>query len=206
MISLSKLVEEGEVYDIEEAVIEALKKSEPIKITEDLITGLKLAGDRFKKGEYFVVDMMQASETFKEGMKIIKPKLGDTKKENMGKIVIGTVQGDIHDIGKNLVMIMFEGAGFEVIDLGIDVHKDKFVESVKKHEPDIIGLSALLTTTMLEMKGVIQALKANNLRERVKVMIGGAPVSERFAQSIGADSYAPNAPEAVNVALKLLGK
>ncbi len=139
-------------------------------------------------------------------MKIIKPKLGDTKKEYVGKLVIGTVKGDIHDIGKNLVVIMFEGAGFEVIDLGIDVHKDKFIDSVKKYEPDIIGLSALLTTTMLEMEGIIEALKANNLRERVKIMIGGAPASDRFAQSIGADSYAPNATEAVNMALKLLGK
>ncbi|MBA7715002.1 Methionine synthase [subsurface metagenome] len=200
------MVEEGEVYDIEEAVTKALKNTKPIAIMEDLITGLRLAGDKFKKGEYFVVDMMQAAETFKEGMKIIKLKLGDTKIEYMGKLVIGTVKGDIHDIGKNLVIVMFEGAGFEVIDLGIDVHKDKFIDSVKKYEPDIIGLSALLTTTMLEMEGIIQALKANNLRERVKIMIGGAPASDRFAQSIGADSYAPNATEAVSMALKLLGK
>ncbi len=205
-MSLSKLVEEGEVYAIEEAVIEAVKNTEPIKITEELINGLKLAGEKFKSGEYFVVDMMQAAETFKEGMKIIKPKLGDTKKEYKGKIVLGTVQGDIHDIGKNLVLTMFEGAGFEVIDLGIDVHKNEFVESVKNDKPDIIGLSALLTTTMLEMEGVIQALKTNNLRNQVKIMVGGAPVSERFAQSIGADSYAPNATEAVSIALKLLGK
>ncbi len=165
MNSLSTLVEEGEVYDIEEAVNEALKKSELLKIIEDLITGLKLAGERFQEGEYFVVEMMQAAETFKEGMKIINPKLGDSKKKYVGKIVIGTVEGDIHDIGKNLVTIMFEGAGFDVIDLGVDVDKDKFVESVKKHQPDIIGLSALLTTTMLGMKGIIQALKANNVRE-----------------------------------------
>jgi 5-methyltetrahydrofolate--homocysteine methyltransferase len=200
------LVEEGEIYDIEEAVTKALKNSKPIAIVEDLTTGLRLAGDKFKKGEYFVVDMMQAAETFKEGMKIIKPKLGDRKKEYTGKLVIGTVKGDIHDIGKNLVVIMFEGAGFEVIDLGIDVNKDKFIDSVKKYEPDIIGLSALLTTTMLEMEGIVKALKANNLRERVKVMIGGAPASDRFAQSIGADYYAPNANEAVNMALKFLGK
>ncbi len=205
-MSLSKLVEEGEVYEIEEAVSEALKSIEPIKITEDLIDGLRMAGDKFKSGEYFVVDMMQAAETFKEGMKIVKPKLGDAKKDYKGKIILGTVQGDIHDIGKNLVLTMFEGAGFEVIDLGIDVDKEKFVESVKSDKPDIVGLSALLTTTMFEMEGVIKALKANNLRGQVKVMVGGAPVSERFAQSIGADSYAPNATEAVNAALKLLGK
>ncbi|MFW9970679.1 MAG: corrinoid protein [Candidatus Odinarchaeota archaeon] len=204
-MSLSKLVEEGEVYAIEDAVKEALKKTEPIEITEELITGLKLAGDRFKNGEYFVVDMMQAAETFKEGMKIIKPKLGDKKKEYKGKFVIGTVEGDIHDIGKNLVITMFEGAGFEVIDLGVDVSKEKFVDSVKNDKPDIIGLSALLTTTMLEMEGVIKALKANKLRDKIKIMIGGAPVSERFAQSIGADSFAPNATEAVDIALKLLG-
>ncbi len=205
-MSLSKLVEEGEVYSIEDAVIKALKNIEPIKITEELIDGLRMAGDKFKSGEYFVVDMMQAAETFKEGMKIIKPKLGDVKKDYKGKIVLGTVQGDIHDIGKNLVVTMFEGAGFEVVDLGIDVNKDKFVEFVKNDKPDIVGLSALLTTTMLEMEGVIEALKANNLRGQVKIMVGGAPVSERFAKSIGADSYAPNATEAVNVALKLLGK
>ena len=205
-MSLSKIVEEGEVYEIEEAVAEALKNTEPIKITEQLIDGLRLAGDKFKSGEYFVVDMMQAAETFKEGMKIIKPKLGDVKQDYKGKIVLGTVEGDIHDIGKNLVVTMFEGAGFEVIDLGIDVDKEKFVESVKNDKPDIVGLSALLTTTMLEMEGVIEALKANGLRGQVKIMVGGAPVSERFAQSIGADSYAPNATEAVNVAIKLLGK
>ena len=205
-MSIITLVEEGEVYDIEEAVTKALKYSKPITILEDLIAGLRSAGDKFKTGEYFVVDMMQAAETFKEGMKIIQPKLGDAKKEYVGKIAIGTVKGDIHDIGKNLVIIMFEGAGFEVIDLGIDVDETQFIESVKKHKPDIIGLSALLTTTMLEMESIIQALRANNLSKGVKIMIGGAPVSDRFAQSIGADSYAPNATEAVNRALKLLGK
>ena len=205
-MSLSKLIEEGEVYEIEDAVTEALKNMEPIKITEELIEGLRMAGDKFKTGEYFVVDMMQAAETFKEGMNIIKPKLGDAKKDYKGKIILGTVEGDIHDIGKNLVVTMFEGAGFEVIDLGIDVGKEKFVEVVKTDKPDILGLSALLTTTMLEMEGVVEALKANNLREKVKIMVGGAPVSERFAKSIGADSYAPNATEAVNSALKLLEK
>jgi 5-methyltetrahydrofolate--homocysteine methyltransferase len=205
-MSLSKLVEEGEVYEIEDAVQEALKNSTPLKITEELIDGLRLAGEKFKNGEYFVVDMMQAAETFKEGMKLIKPKLGDAKKDYKGKIVIGTVQGDIHDIGKNLVVTMFEGAGFEVIDLGIDVNNDKFIESIKKDKPDILGLSALLTTTMLEMENVIKALKNNNLRTQVKIIVGGAPVSERFAQSIGADSYASNATEAVDVALKLIDK
>lgn len=200
------MVEEGDIYAIEDAVKEALMKSEPMEITQELITGLKLAGDRFRRGEYFVVDMMQSAETYKEAMKIIKPKLDDKNKDYKGKIVLGTVKGDIHDIGKNLVLTMFEGAGFEVIDLGVDVSNDKFIESAKKDKPDIIGLSALLTTTMLEMEGVIKALKVNKLRDKVKVMIGGAPVSKRFAQYIGADSYAPNASEAVNKALEMLGK
>jgi len=200
------MIAEGDIYDIHETVEVALKKSEPLDVLELLIAGLHLAGEKFQKGEYFVVDMMRAAETFKEAMKVVKPVLGDKKRKYLGKVVLGTVYGDIHDIGKNLVAVMLEGAGFEVIDLGIDVTPEKFVEAVKKHQPQIVGMSALLTTTMLEMQETIKALEVAGLRKEIAIMIGGAPVSERYAQSIGADVYANNATEAINKATILIKK
>ena len=203
-MSLVDMVADGDLYTIEEAVSKALETLESLDVLEELIAGLRLAGDRFQKGEYFVVDMIQAAETFKEAMKVVKPTLGDKKKESIGKYLIGTVKGDIHDIGKNLISIMLEGARFEVIDLGVDVSPEKFVEAIKVHKPQIVGLSALLTTTMLEMKEIVKAIEDANLRDKVKIMVGGAPVSERYAQSIGADSYSNNASEAIERAIALL--
>jgi len=198
------MVADGELYTIEDVVSQALKAREAFDILDELIAGLQLAGDRFQKGEYFVVDMLQASETFKEAVEVLKPKLGERKTDYVGKFLIGTVKGDIHDIGKNLVSIMLEGARFEVIDLGIDISADQFIKAIKKYEPQIVGLSALLTTTMLEMEGIIKAIGEANLRNKVKIMVGGAPVSERYASSIGADSYSNDASEAVEKAIGLL--
>ena len=203
-MSLVDMVADGDLYDIEEAVGKALETLESFDVLEELIEGLHLAGERFQKGEFFVVDMLQAAETFKEAMKVVKPTLGEKKTEYIGKFLIGTVKGDIHDIGKNLVSIMLEGARFEVIDLGVDVSSEKFVEEIKVHKPQIVGLSALLTTTMLEMKEIIKAIEDANLRDKVKIIVGGAPVSERYAKSIGADSYSNNASEAIERAIALL--
>ncbi|MBY9009330.1 MAG: corrinoid protein [Candidatus Lokiarchaeota archaeon] len=203
-MSLKEMVADGDLYTIEDFVIKALETRKPLDITDELIAGLQLAGDRFQKEEYFVIDMLQAAETFKEAMKVLKPKLGERKTDYIGKFLIGTVKGDIHDIGKNLVSIMLEGARFEVIDLGIDVSADQFIEAIKKYEPQIVGLSALLTTTMLEMEEIIKAIGEANLRDKVKIMVGGAPVSERYASSIGADSYSNNASEAIENAIGLI--
>lgn len=203
-MSLKEMVADGDLYTIEESVNKNLESREAHDIIEELIAGLHLAGDRFQEGEYFVVDMLQSAETFKEAMKILKPKLGERKMDYIGKFLIGTVKGDIHDIGKNLVSIMLEGAKFEVIDLGVDVSADKYIEAIKNYEPQIVGLSALLTTTMMEMKEIINAIKEANLRDKVKIMVGGSPVSERYASSIGADSFSNNASEAIEKAIELL--
>ena len=203
-MSLKEMVADGDLYTIEDFVSKALEGREAIDILDEIIAGLHLAGDRFQKEEYFVIDMLQAAETFKEAMNVIKPKLGERKTDYVGKFLIGTVKGDIHDIGKNLVTIMLEGARFEVIDLGIDVSADQFIEAIKKHEPHIVGLSALLTTTMLEMEEIIKAIGEANLRNKVKIMVGGAPVSERYASSIDADAYSRNASEAIENAIGLL--
>ena len=138
------------------------------------------------------------------GMDVLKPKLTETGVKNIGKVVIGTVKGDLHDIGKNLVEMMLEGAGFEVIDLGIDVSEEKFVEAVKMHQPNIVGMSALLTTTMVNMPEVIKALEAAGLRDKVKIMIGGAPITQNYADQIGADGYSPDAASAVDKAKTFL--
>jgi corrinoid protein of di/trimethylamine methyltransferase len=173
-----------------------------------LAEGMRLVGERYERGEYFVADMIVAAEIFNEAMRIVKPMILESKKrfKPLGRVVIGTVYGDIHDIGKNLVATVLEANGFEVIDLGVDVAVEKFVEAVKKYQPDILGMSALLTTTMPHMREVIEALKKEGLREKVKVIVGGAPVTEQFAREIGADGYAESAFKAVEVCKRLINK
>jgi 5-methyltetrahydrofolate--homocysteine methyltransferase len=161
-----------------------------------LIPAMSEVGKRFESGEYFVPEMLIAARAMKEGLAILKPKLLEAKVQPLGKFVVGTVKGDLHDIGKNLVAMMVEGAGFEVIDLGTDVTPDKFVAAVQEHRPNIVGMSALLTTTMPAMKTTIDALKSAGVREQVKVMIGGAPITQKFAEEIGADAFAPDASAA----------
>jgi len=175
-------------------------------LNESMVAAMAEVGRRFEIGEYFVPEMLIAARAMKEGLAILKPRLLEAKVEPIGRVVLGTVKGDLHDIGKNLVGMMLEGAGFEVIDLGTDVAPDQFVEAVKDKRPQLIGLSALLTTTMPSMKTTIEALKAANARGQVKVMIGGAPVTQKYADEIGADAYATDASSATARARALLGR
>jgi len=178
----------------------------PIDIINVLADGMKIVGDMYEKGVYFVADLIVASEIFKEVMNILEPLIMREKEvlKPIGRVVIGTVEGDIHDIGKNLVITMLRANGFEVIDLGVDVSPQKFVDAVKQYKPDIVGMSALLTSTMINMKKVIEALEREGLRDKVKVIVGGAPLTERFAKEIGADAYGENAVIAVEICRKLV--
>lgn len=170
-----------------------------------LIAGMDEVGKDFKAGDLFVPEVLIAARAMRAGMDILRPLLGDSDALSAGKYVIGTVKGDLHDIGKNLVKMMLEGAGFVTIDLGTDVGATDFVNAVREHQPDLLGMSALLTTTMVNMKAIIEALEEAGLRDTVKIMIGGAPVTAAYAEQIGADSYAPDAASAVDVARSLVG-
>lgn len=168
-------------------------------ITQGLTAGMQVVGEKFTTKEYFIPDMLASAEAVGAAMDILKPYLEASDIETKGKFVIATVKGDIHDIGKNIVAILLRGAGYEVNDLGIDVPTEKIVELIKKENPDFLGLSALLTTTMLAMGEVIEALKENSLRDKVKVLIGGAAVSDEYAQEIGADAYCVDGFHAMKV-------
>ena len=168
-------------------------------VTEGLTAGMQVVGEKFSTKEYFIPDMLASAEAVGTAMDILKPILESSNVETKGKFAIATVKGDIHDIGKNIVAILLKGAGYEVHDLGTDVPTEKVVEFVQKEKPGYLGLSALLTTTMTEMGVVIKALEENNVRSRVKVLIGGAAVSDEFAQEIGADAYCVDAFAAVKV-------
>lgn len=202
-------IEEGTVGQpgVAELVGEALEKGiEPDKILlEGLSRGMEMVGAKYESGEYFIPDMLTAAEAVEAGMEIMEPHLVK-KGENggKGKIVLATVEKDLHDIGKNLVAIMLKGAGFSVIDMGIDVPAARIVEVAEEEDADIIGLSALLNTTMINMKDVVEQLEQKGLRQKVKVMIGGAPTSDDFAREIGADSYGKDAFAAIREADKLL--
>ena len=165
-----------------------------------LIAGMDEVGKDFKAGELFVPEVLIAARAMHAGMGVLRPLLAEGDVPSAGKFVVGTVEGDLHDIGKNLVKMMIEGAGFETVDLGTDVKAAAFVDAVREHQPRVIGMSALLTTTMVNMKGTIEALEEAGLRDQVKVMVGGAPVTAAFAEEIGADAYAPDAASAVDVA------
>lgn len=173
-------------------------------INEGLIAGMSVVGDRFKKNEFYVPEVLIAARAMHAGMDIIKPLLAESGIQPRGTVAIGTVKGDLHDIGKNLVAMMLEGGGFEVIDLEVDVTPEKFVEAVKDKGAQVIALSALLTTTMPSMKDTIEALKEAGVRDQVKIMIGGAPVTQNYADEIGADGYAPDAASAVDKANELI--
>jgi corrinoid protein of di/trimethylamine methyltransferase len=169
-------------------------------LAEGLVAGMDIVGADFRDGILFVPEVLMAANAMKAGMEVLRPLLVETGAPRIGTMVIGTVKGDIHDIGKNLVTMMMEGAGFEVINLGINNDADKFINAIKEHQPDIIGMSALLTTTMPYMKVVIEALKDEGLRDAVYVMVGGAPVTETFATQVGADAYGRDAAVAVDLA------
>lgn len=178
---------------------------DPIVIlNEGMIAAMQRVGKLFEEGEYFVPEMLIAARAMQSGLTLLKPRLVQSNYKPIGKIVLGTVKGDLHDIGKNLVAMMLEGAAFEIVDLGVDVSPEKFVNAVKEHQPQLVGMSALLTTTMPSMKTTIDAFKAAGVRDKVKVMIGGAPVTEAYARQIGADAYAPDASRAAALAKNLL--
>jgi 5-methyltetrahydrofolate--homocysteine methyltransferase len=174
-------------------------------ISDSLITSMDVVGERFSKGQIFVPQMLRAAKTMQQCMKLLEPFLKEGDVVPKGKVLIGTVRGDLHDIGKNLVAMMLDGAGFTVTDLGVDVSPETFVQKTQEVQPDILGMSALLSTTMPAMRQTIEALQKADLRDTCKVMIGGAPVTAKYAQEIGADSYAPDAGSAVGEAKKLLG-
>jgi 5-methyltetrahydrofolate--homocysteine methyltransferase len=173
-------------------------------LNEGMIAAMAEVGRLFEVGEYYVPEMLISARAMQAGLGLLKPHLKEADVKPAGKVIIGTVKGDLHDIGKNLVAMMLEGAGFEIKDMGTDVTPEKFVEEVKGGGVDIVALSALLTTTMPNMKATIDALKAAGVREKVKVMIGGAPVTDSYAQQIGADGYSPDASRAVNLAKSLV--
>lgn len=175
-------------------------------LEKGLIAGMNKVGKDFRDGTLFIPEVLIAARAMHAGMDVLRPLLTEGDVQATGKFVIGTVKGDLHDIGKNLVGMMMEGAGFQVIDLGVDIPAERFVEAVKEEEPDLVGMSALLTTTMAEMRRVIEVLEKAGVREKVKVMVGGAPVTDRYAEAIGADGYASNASAAVEKAKELLGR
>ena len=170
-------------------------------ISNSIVKGMEIVGEKFEKGEYFLSELIAAGEIGKQIIELLNPfiKMSARESRKLGKVVIGTVRGDIHDIGKNIVAMLLDTAGFEVIDLGADVPPDKFVEAVAKHDAKIVAMSALLTVTMPEMRSVIEELKKTGLRDRVKVIVGGAPVTKEYADEIGADGYGENAFEGVKI-------
>lgn len=183
----------------------ALGVSPAAIINDYLIEGMKQIGLRFEEGKAFVPNLLLSARAMKGCMELLKPYMTDGNVATLGTLVIGTVKGDLHDIGKNLVASMLEGCGFKVVNLGVDISAEQFVDAVRTYQPQLVCLSALLTTTMNYMKEVIDKLNQTGLRSQVKVMVGGAPLSERFAQEIGADGYSSNANEAVRLAKYLLG-
>jgi 5-methyltetrahydrofolate--homocysteine methyltransferase len=186
-----------------EAIAEGIDPQE--LVTGYMIPAMDEVGRRFENNEYFVPELLIAARAMKQALGILKPLLAESGVEPAGRVAIGTVSGDLHDIGKNLVAAMLEGGGFEVIDLGVDVGSDKFAETVKTNDVHIVALSALLTTTMPAMKKTIEELKNQGLRDKVKVMIGGAPITQDYCDEIGADGYSDNASAAVTLARRLVG-
>jgi methylmalonyl-CoA mutase cobalamin-binding domain/chain len=173
-------------------------------LNDALVEGMRIVGIDFRDGILFVPEVLLAANAMKAGMEILRPLLAETGAETIGKVVIGTVKGDIHDIGKNLVAMMLEGAGFEVINLGINTDADRFIAALEEHQPDILGMSALLTTTMPYMKVVIDALKERGLRDKYIVLVGGAPLNEEFGKAVGADAYCRDAAVAAETAEALV--
>ncbi|TWH45116.1 B12-binding domain-containing protein [Sporomusa sp. KB1] len=180
--------------------------TDPVEIVnQGLIAGMNVVGVRFKAGDMYVPEVLMCARCMHSGLELVKPLLASKNIHSKGKVVLGTVKADLHDIGKNLVAMIMRSGGFEVIDVGIDVAPEKFIEAVKEHSPDIVGMSALLTTTMPAMKDTIDLLIKEGLRDKVKVIVGGAPVTQTFATSIGADTYAADAITATDLCKELVG-
>lgn len=203
---IKESVIKGDQKKTAELVDKAIEENVPVEkiLNEGLIAGMMVVGEKFKNNEFYVPEVLIAARAMNMGMSKLEPLIVQAGIKPIAKLAIGTVKGDLHDIGKNLVTMMWKGAGFEVIDLGIDVPPEKFVEAAKQGV-SVIGMSALLTTTMIAMKETIEALKNAGVRDKVKVIIGGAPVTQEYADEIGADGYAPDAASAVDKVKELLG-
>ncbi len=197
---------DGDLDRTQDLVKQALNEKIPPEqvLKQGLITAMAEVGRRFECNEFYIPEMLVSARAMKGALAILRPHLVAADVHPVGKVVIGTVQGDLHDIGKNLVGMMLEGAGFEVVDLGVDVSPDKYVAAIKANQPDLVACSALITTTMPHMETVIQALKTAGVRQQVKVMIGGAPVTAEYASKIGADGFAPDAAAAASLAKQLI--
>lgn len=205
LLELYNAILEGQRDAAQESVTAALHEGTPPgEVLDAMVTAMGEVGRLFEEGEYFVPEMLIAARAMKTGLEILKPELVDADIQPEGTIIAGTVKGDLHDIGKNLVCMMLEGAGFQVVDLGTDVSPDAFVAAVQEHHPDFVAMSALLTTTMPNMQNTIEALKEAGLRDSVKVLIGGAPITDAYAEKIGADGYASDASRAVKLAKGLI--
>lgn len=204
--ALAESVIKGDEKEVESQVRKALDEGARAQdiLANGLIAGMEVVGKRMASGEMFLPEVLLSANVMHKGLDILKPLLAKSGHKGRGRIVIGTVEGDIHTIGKSIVSLLLEGSGFEVIDLGVDVKAEAFVQAIKKYNPDILGMSALLTTTMLNMGKTIDLLKEKKLREKVKVIVGGAPLNEQFAMSIGADGYGPEAGSAVEWVRKAL--
>ncbi len=207
LAEISTFLQQGRAKNVKELVQEALNEGTGAQdiLDNGLLAGMNVVGTKFKNGEAYIPEVLIAARAMNAGMEILKPALVSADVAPKGKAVIGTVKGDLHDIGKNIVKIMFEGKGIEVIDLGVDVTPEAFVDTAVEKGATIIGCSALLTTTMSVMKDVVECANAKGVREKVKIMVGGAPVTDSFCQSIGADVYTPDAATAAEKALELLG-
>ncbi|ACL20667.1 corrinoid protein [Desulfitobacterium hafniense] len=195
----------GDANQVREQAAKAVAEGlDPVTIINDgFITAMSIIGTKFKNNEVYVPEVLVAARAMHAGMDAVKPFLAGDALQEKGTVLIGTVKGDLHDIGKNLVIIMLQGGGFKVVDLGIDVSAEKFVEAVKENKPDVVAISALLTSTIINMKGVIEGLA--DYRDQVKIIVGGAPVTQDFADKIGADAYAPDAASAVEKVRELVG-
>ncbi len=201
-------IDTGDADGVAELIEQAVGQNIPTEeiLNQGLVAGMNIVSEKFKNNEIFIPEVLVSAKAMKAGMAIIRPLLAKANIKSRGKVVIGTIQGDLHDIGKNIVAMLLEGAGFEVIDLGADVQIEKFVEQAEKENADIVGMSALLTTTMVNMGPVIEGLVKAGKKEKVRVMIGGAPVTQAFADNIKADGYAPDASTAVDLAVNLMAK
>jgi 5-methyltetrahydrofolate--homocysteine methyltransferase len=204
---LATAVIEGDVDAMEDLTEDALDEGLGAKEILDggLMVGMDHVGGEFKAGNMFVPEVLRSAKAMKTSMALLQPLLSEAEAEAVGRVLLGTVKGDLHDIGKNLVGMMCEGAGFDVMDLGTDVEPDQFLEAIKEFEPHIVGMSALLTTTMRSMGDTVKAIEEAGLRDQVKIMIGGAPVTKSFADDIGADGYAANAASASDLAKEFIG-
>ena len=203
---ISELVQKGRAKPVKEEVAKAIESGVPVAdiLNEGMLAAMDVVGERFKSNEIYVPEMLVAARAMNAGMEVLKPHLMEAGVEPIGKVILGTVAGDLHDIGKNLVKLMLEGKGIEVVDLGIDVPAEKFVEAHKEHGSSLILLSALLTTTMGEMKTVIETFEKAGLRDKVKFMIGGAPITDTFRAEIGAEYYTSDAASAASLAKEVI--